>query len=53
MMVKKGITEKNLEQSRTRQTAQERDLVKCSHCGRFYSQKSANEDEGKCPHCGN
>lgn len=53
MMIKKGITEKSLEESRAKLTATEEDLVKCPHCDRFYSKKSASENEGKCTHCGN
>ena len=35
MMVKKGITAKSLEESRTKMANQDQDLVKCPHCGRF------------------
>jgi len=53
MMVKKGITAKSLEESRTKMANQDQDLVKCPHCGRFFSRKSAADNEGKCTHCGN
>jgi acetyl-CoA carboxylase beta subunit len=53
MMVKKGITEKNLEESKVRMAQQGQDLVKCAKCGRFYSKKSAAETGNVCPHCGN
>lgn len=51
MMVKKGITEKNLEQSKTKMAQSDQDMSKCPHCGLFYSKKSVADTGGKCPHC--
>jgi len=47
-MVKKGITEKHLEESKTKMAQNEEDLAKCPHCGYFYSRKS---NGSKCPKC--
>lgn len=53
MMIKRGITEANLEKSREKISERMKDMIKCSECGKFYSKKTLKKmaEQVCCPYC--